>query len=627
MKKYLKRTFVAVASTILVLTTTSCNHYLDVAISTGQSEEYIFEDYTRALRYLDQLYYGMLPTWAGNGKFSGHGMMESATDMSEYSASYGVTNQSFNVGDWTNSSAANEIQIWSTCYKNIRKAWKMLDHVNDFSNEPFGRKETMKGECHFMLAYNYFELYRRYGGVPLVKSVLGLETDNQIPRATEDEVLEYILSELDLAQTLLPEEWNKSQYGRADWCWIKALRSRVLLYAASPLHNPDKDVEKWKAAADAAKDCIQYCESTGRHTLYPDYQRIFYGEYPDKVKEIIMFARNCGSSVSFTSSLINYEQATPGEGFEGQASNGPSQNLVDRYPVIVYDGEGNAIGCEDFDWNNPDHVKNMYKNRDPRFYYTILYNDAHWIKRNIETWFDGSGYGKDRDPKNEVFTKTGYYLRKYWPVACQWKNVPGSQILYGFYIRLAEIYLNYAEAMNEAYGPDEANGYLTALEAANKLRERLVLPPTDSIPNKTSDPHYYVRVERIGTGNGIYGNPDLPVLRNGVPGIKLTGMYNGVALSPKDEARERIHNERAIELAFEDQYFYDILRWKEGPQHIGNIVYGVNVQRKVDPVTQEVVYDYSRTKVDERVFQERMYHYPIPRTEVYNLGTEQNPGW
>ena len=109
------------------------------------------------------------------------------------------------------------------------------------------------------------------------------------------------------------------------------------------------------------------------------------------------------------------------------------------------------------------------------------------------------------------------------------------------------------------------------------------------------------------------------------------GFYKAVlSLLPQAglaEARDRIQNERVIELAFEDQYFYDILRWKEGPQHIGNIVYGVNVQRKVDPVTQEVVYDYSRTKVDERVFQERMYHYPIPRTEVYNLGTEQNPGW
>lgn len=612
MKKIIRYSIAAVVFAFMALTTISCEKFLDQAPSSEQDKEYIFQDYLRAQRYLDMMYYYM-PRIQANYKFDEYyGFLESATDMSEYTASYGATNRSFNVGNWKATAADTEVSdVWYRCYKQIRRAWMFLDNVDNFNNEPTGRKPLMKGECHFMVAYFYFELAKRYGGVPLVKTVLDLESDYKIPRSSFDETIAFIMSELDLAEELLPDWWSDEgsweDYGRATKTWCKALRSRVTLLVASPLHNPSGDAAKWKAAADAAKDCLDYCEAQGFHVLTTDWQNLFLRKTPSQNPELIVFKRAGTYATNFNTRMINYEQATPGDMFWGYGSNSPTQNFVDRFPVITYNELGVATGVEDFDWNNPDHVANIYKNRDPRFYYTVLYNGRMWINRAIETWRDGNTYGADRDPKNHLYSRTGYYLRKYWGRECKNKNNPGGCKTYPFYIRLAEMYFNYAEAMNELYGPDNGNGGMSAIEAINTVRARLICPPNNQIQNNQSDPYYYVLVERTE-------NPDFPVLPQGLPGLPA-GMS-------KEQAREKIQNERIIEFAFEDQYFYDILRWKRGPELIGGAIYGVDIVKSGD------TYSYNRIKVEDRIFDAgRMYLYPIPQDEVYNLGIEQNPGW
>ena len=608
--KYFNNIIIAALASLCLLTlATSCGKFLDEAPTSEQPKEYIFEDYLRANRYLSLLYYYMSPDWTGSGKFGGnYGMMESATDMAEYSAEYGVPNTSFNIGNWKNSNAKTETEIWFACYRQIRRAWMFLENADLFINGPEGRKPMMKGEAHFMLAYYYFELLKRYGGVPLVKETMNLESDYMIPRSSVEEIGEFIITELDEAQKLLPDAWDSEDFGRATKAWCMALRSRTTLYLASPLNNPSNDQAKWTRAIEAAKECIDYCESTGLHKLSTDWQNIFMRYTPDLISEIIVFRRVSLYNFNFNSKIINYEQASPGDDFWGNGSNGPSQNLVDRFPVIVFDADSNAVATEPFSWSNPEHVANMYLNRDPRFYYTVLYNDRMWIKRAIGTWRDGAAYGPDRDPKNQLYTKTGYYLRKFWPRECKDKNNPGSSRIFGFYIRLTEMYFNYAEAMNEVYGPDGKGTYgMTAVEAINKTRARLIYPDSETIANNSSDPFYYVKVERDE-------NPDLPVLPKGLPGMPA-GMT-------KDQAREQIRNERVIEFAFEDQYFYDLLRWREGEAHIGGTVYGVDVVKVGEN------FNYVRTQVEDRTFDPgRMYRYPIPQSEVYKLGIEQNPGW
>lgn len=586
----------------------SCEKFLNQAPNGEQTKEYIFEDYLRSQRYLDQLYYNMPNTWVKDGKFSTssttrYGFMESATDMAEYSATYGVANMSFNVGNWRSSYATEEIEnVWYTCYRQIRRAWMFLDNYKNFLNEPAGRKDLMQGECHFFLAYYYAELLKRYGGVPLVKKVLSLEDDYRIPRSTYDQVAQFVLDELTLAEGLLPDEWPTEDFGRATKAWCKALRTRVLLYWASPLNNPNGDVQKWKDAAAAAKDCIDYCETNGYHGLSNDWQGIFFSTDPQTNKEFVIFSRSTTYTHTFNTKLINYEQATPGDDFWGYGSNGPTQNFVDRFPVITFDGGGNAIGTEDFDWNNTEHVANIYKNRDPRFYYTVLYNDRKWITRKIETWHDGATYGKDMDPKNHLFTKTGYYLRKFWQRTCKSKQNPGSSKVFGFYLRFTELYFDYAEAMNEAYGPDSDGGLggMTAIQAINATRARLICAAGAAADKNTKE-------ERAE-------NPDFPVLPAGLPGLP-TGLS-------KDQARAKIQNERIIEFAFEDQYFYDILRWKRGEELIGGTIYGIDIIKSGES------FAYSKMWIEDREFDpKRMYRYPIPQSEVYNLGISQNEGW
>lgn len=617
MKYYIIRliTVVILAGTLL----SSCEKFLDQAPTGEESREYIFQDYLRAQRYLDLLYYYTPPLWTA-GFFSStsttrYGFLETATDMSEYTASYGAANNTFNVGNWLGTAASAEISRWDDIYPQIRRCNMFLENMNLFNNEPLydgvSRKETMKGEVHFFIAFYYFELLKRYGGVPLIKQVLELDSDIRIPRSSYDETRDYIIENLTLALPLLPDEWDPSQYGRVTKAAVLALRSRLLLYSASPLNNPSDDQARWLEAANAARDLIDYCEATGLHPLYHDYQNLFMRDYPENMPEIIMPRHRGSNTFTFTSNLIRYHQATPGEGFQGYASCSPTQNFVDRFEIIQFDAGGNPTGTVKFDWSNPEHVDNMYHNRDPRFYYTVIFNDQFWISRKIETWRDGTNYGKDINPKDHLFTRTGYYMRKYWPRELQSLLQPGSASISAFYFRYGEVLLNYAEAMNEVFGPDadglgRTTGEMTARDAVNMIRARLKCP-SDSDISGASDPYYRVLLER-------QWNPDFPVLPDGMPPVPA-------GLS-KTEFRERCRNERVIELSFETHYWFDILRWKKGPENIGGTIYGVDVVKSGSD------FIYTRKVVEQRYFDpQRMYLYPIPQREIYIMGIEQNPGW
>ncbi|MCK9347097.1 MAG: RagB/SusD family nutrient uptake outer membrane protein [Bacteroidales bacterium] len=601
---------------IITLIPFSCNKFLEQSPTGEQTKEFIFQDYLRAQRYMDNLYYNLPPLWETRTRIGGYGFLESATDMAEYTANYGTANTTFNVGDWKSGAASEEVSTpWKRGYDQLRICYMTLENLDQFNNEPKdesgnSRKLTMKGEIHFMIGFYYFDMLKRYGGLPLVKSILDLNSDLKIPRASYDETKDYIIENLDKAIELLPEIWSSDNFGRVTKIAAMALKSRVLLYAASPLNNQNGDKKRWLEAANAARDVIDICEKTNHHSLYHDYQNLFMRGYSEERPEIIMPKLIGTGTITFLSSIISYGQATPGEGFRGYGSNSPTQNFVDRFEVIVYDPEGNPIETEPFNWNNPDHVNNIYKNRDPRFYYTVIFNDLFWIKRKIETWRDGNTYGKDINPKDHLYTRTGYYMRKYWPRECQDYIQVGAATLSTFYIRFGEILLNYAECMNELYGPDKdelgREKKITAREAVNQIRARLVCPPSEEISG-TGHPYYRVKQERDA-------NPDFPVLKNGLPGIK-----KGLS---QDLMREKIHNERIIELCFEDHYLYDILRWMKGPELMGSPVYGVDIIKNGNNFT------YKRIKVEERVFDSsRMYLYPIPTNDVYSMSIQQNPGW
>lgn len=544
---------------------------LDREVVVGLQEEQVVESYEYTKNRITAIYEG-LPS--GFNPID-DAMLSSATDDAEFTLqSSGV--QRFNTGNWN--AISNPDDVWYDLYQSIFDANRFLetsDNVNldvyrldpsPSSQQVYANRlieiNRWKSEAMFLRAYFYFELVKRFGGVPILTKTYEIDDNyERIKRQSFDECIKFITDQCDLVASQLPSEgkYSLSNLGRATKGAALALKSRVLLYAASDLFNDpswaggysrpelisslngDRMV-KWKAAADAAKAVIDQPD----YSLSSSYGDLFY-TYQNT--EIIL-ARREGSSNYFE--RINYPI-----GYDlGRSGNKPSQNLVDAYEML--DGTK-------FNWENPAHTEDPYKNRDPRFYHTVLANDTIFKGRPIELWTGG------RDGKGtERASRTGYYLRKY--VNPNLNLLQGETSVHTWIlIRLAEIYLNYSEALNE-YDP---------------------------------------------------GNPDIKFYVDAVrarSGINMPPLPSGLSQS---EMRERIRNERRVELAFEGHRFWDVRRWLIAPENFGTPLQGVEITR-----LDSAVYDYQKINVETRVWEPKMYLYPIPQSEILQMiDWEQNPMW
>jgi hypothetical protein len=225
-----------------------------------------------------------------------------------------------------------------------------------------------------------------------------------------------------------------------------------------------------------------------------------------------------------------------------------------------------------FDWNNPAHAADPYANRDPRLLMSVIVNNSVWKGTNVQLW-EGGVNGKF------LFraSKTGYYLKKYVDETLNLLTGQTSAKQW-IYFRLSENYLNLAECMNEAFGPAVPDTFkITALQAVNTIRAR--------------------------TGVAM---PAIP------------------ASVTQTELRQRIRNERMVELAFEDHRYWDVRRWMIGPSTLGASIRGVRITRETTGA-----FKYAPYEVEKRVFQDKMYLYPIPQSEIIktNGSIIQNPGW
>ncbi|WP_236974582.1 RagB/SusD family nutrient uptake outer membrane protein [Membranihabitans maritimus] len=544
---------------------------LDREVVTTLQEDQVTESFEFTKNRINAVYEGLQSGFNPIGD----AMSSSATDDAEFTIESSSV-QRFNTGNWN--ALSNPDDKWYHYYRAIFNANRFLEtsdnvdlDVYRLDPSPSAQKvfanrlieiERWKAEAIFLRAYFYFELVKRYGGVPiLTRTYEAAEDYKDIQRATLDECISFITAQCDIAASRLPGEgdYSLSQLGRATSGAALALKSRVLLYAASDLFNdpswstgfvrPDliasqngQRREKWRAAADAAKEVIDLSE----YSLDSDYEELFH---TFNSSEIIL-ARREGSSNYFE--RINYPI-----GYDlGRSGNTPSQNLVDVYEMA--DGSS-------FDWGNPDHALNPYENRDPRLQYTVVTNGEVFRERPVELWTGGrDGQGTERA------SRTGYYLQKYVNGdlnLLQDETSVHTWIL----IRLGEIYLNYAEALNEC------------------------------------DP----------------GNPDIKEYVDAVrgrSGVEMPPLPEGLS---QEQMRERIRNERRVELAFEGYRFWDVRRWMKGAEYFGNPLQGVEVIRR-----DSAVYDYTPLVVEDRVWNQGMYLYPIPESEILQMsGWEQNPGW
>lgn len=559
--KFFRYVFVSMAVGS-AFTLCSCNDFLDREEDSFIDKTATFDSYNRTKQYLTYAY-SLLPE--GLNRFSGDALLGAATD----DACFAIESsniQQFNNGSWN--ALSNPDNVWDRYFAGIAKCCTLLEnsnHVNlDISRlDPAKRVEyennlkdirMWRAEAHFLRAYFNFELLKRYGPIPIIKSTLDINKDySDTPRPTMKEVVEFIANDCDIAADsleLTPWRNMNDAFGRATKGAALALKSRLLLYAASPLYvdfgdideaNKPSDATLWKAAADAAKAVIDL----NQYELAPAYDDLFKNDFQNK--EYIFVRRYPSNS--------DFEKSNFPVSYGGKGGTNPSQNLIDDYEML----DGTA-----FDWSDPVKAAHPFENRDERLLATVLMNGVLFKGKRVATYPGGA----DATP-NPNATKTGYYLRKFLNENVNIQTGGGSDGHVVPLFRLAEIYLNYAEALNE-YDPTNPDiaVYL------NKIRERVSLP-------------------------------DVP---------------SGLT---QEQMRTLIHHERRVELAFEEHRFWDVRRWKVASSTLGAPVKGVKI-------TQDDAgnFTYSPVQVEQRVFQPKMYWYPIPQSEVLKLHHwEQNKGW
>lgn len=340
--------------------------------------------------------------------------------------------------------------IWARSYRSIRECNYALSIINGLPLSA-GHKTRLIGELEFIRAFRYHDLIRNYGGVVLMgDKVTQLNSNLQDPslfnRASLAASIAYATAQLDDAASKLPLN-NSSTWalGRATKGAALAVKSRLLLYAASPLYN----VGTWANAAAAAKAVMDL----GKYSLdQGGYSQLFLNPNSNEIIFERLYYPN-------TAPHTRLEIANGPNGYDGWGGNTPLRNLVDDYEMD--NGKPISDPASGYDPQNP------YVNRDPRFYATILYNGAPYRNSTVQNYLPG-GKDSNQGPSNWNTSLTGYYLRKFmndaYPIDNPW-SVAGAQPW--IYFRYAEILLNYAEPENEAAGPDQS-----VYQAINAVRSR-----------------------------------------------------------------------------------------------------------------------------------------------------------
>ncbi|TKG97297.1 RagB/SusD family nutrient uptake outer membrane protein [Puteibacter caeruleilacunae] len=542
---------------------TGCDH-LDFDESVGEPKEYFYA-YMSTTNQLVNYHYSMLYQDFG---VVDEAMLDCATDDAEYVYSDSKI-QSFNDGSW--SAMKTRDDRWSISYNAIRsindflKTFAETDFskfkYNDTFDESFKKLESLPYEARLLRAIYLFDLAKRYGDIPMPLTVLTPDEANAIVPTSFDDVIDFIVDECDATAAELPWVYTAElgETGRVTKGVAMALKSRALLFAASKLHNSAGESSKWTLAAQAAKELID----EQQYELESNVAKNITNLVTSKSKELIMVRRNSDSN--------KFEKLNFPIGYEGGNTGVcPTQNLVDAFQTkngydVTLTSSGWVSNDSDFEENEP------FANRDPRMSKALLYNGQSFKGRAIEA-YEG---GLDGLPIQGA-SLTGYYLRKYLIEDLNLSpgiNEKGKH--HWIVFRYAEILLNYAEAMNEAYGPDytDATFTMSAVDALNLVR----------------------------------GRAEMPLVTAGLT---------------KEQFTTVLRRERRVEFAFEGMRFWDVRRWMIGNE-TQKAIYGAAITMNEDGETS-----YALKLIEERNWNEKMNLFPIPQQELYiNPNLEQNTGW
>lgn len=494
-------------------------------------------------------------------------------------------------------------RTWPLSWYAIRKANLALANI-DLLNDGVdaAQQDTMrqmiKGQALFFRGFFHFDLMRFWGGLPYIDTVLVATGDLKIPRLNFRETALRVAKDLDDAAALLPIKWDNTSVGkltlgnnptRITKIHALAFEGKDLLYAASPMMNEEStgsntyDVDLCKRAAGIFANVIDLCNQSGAYKMQSAATRTdnFW------VWSAGNAVRSGGTEVIMnpTVYIVGYPRWTTcrtSSPVEFTAGNNkvevPTNNYIKNY------GMANGLPIDDpasgYNPNDP------WTGRDPRFYTDIVYDGVQMVTSNAAGADQFAQlYNGGRHKLGVQGSVTGYYYKKWTPVGCNpWDNKWGNFQAYVPYMRLADVYLMYAEAVLQGYGTAQSSvpgSGLTAEDAVNRVRNR-------------------------------GGNLPLP---------NLTSAYT----SNKDKFMGEIIRERAVELAFESHRWFDLRRWNLGgdPKYINKTA--LDFDR--DPVTKKPINMKERVVVT-RVFDKKHNWLPfqVADTKKY-IGFQQNPGW
>ncbi|HLR91011.1 MAG TPA: RagB/SusD family nutrient uptake outer membrane protein [Balneolaceae bacterium] len=488
--------------------------------------------------------------------------------------------------------------LWAYNYDRIRDNnifLEQIDNVGDHVVDEETRRR-MKGEVHFFRAFHYHNLLRSYGGVPIVDKAYNLDDEMLVSRNSFEETVNFIVQDLERATELLPEVQPDKNGAGATKGAALALKTRVLLHAASDLYNKNPENElvgytsgdqqqRWRAAKTAAQEVMDL-------GLYELYNR--YPEDPSRNYGQIWLDNSDHEEAIMSRFFLSHRgddysiglRAGP-NGYHNWATNTPIQQFIDAFEM----SDGSK-----FDWNNPKHASAPYENRDPRFYATVSYDGAKWSERPatvrqyepnsiVQTFTSITIHEPDGSTRTRpgVDTRsgpvedwngswTGYHMIKAIDPNVQ-HHQETQEIPWRFF-RYAEVLLAFAEASIELGEEDDARW------AINQIRNRA-------------------------------GMPDI--------------VANG------DELKQKYRNERRIEMSYEDQRFWDIRRWMIAPEVMNENGKAIEIHVEATDEHDRSTYfnyQYSVYEWQERNWNDRMYFMPISLQELNrNSNLKQNPGY
>lgn len=605
-----------------------CEDFLDKSPNMGLSEDDVYKDYASMRGFMDRAYNFLDNFHSYQNCNNGRTHIGAISD--EFASLFNsAESKVVNSGNWLskegtdfeigNSSNGNGTSIWKA-YKGLRIVNRVIRDIDLVPGLTDGQRNELLGQSHFLRGWFYFQLIKRYGGMPVFDQLFVGDGDEDLPRKTYHESHDWMMTDIEKAVTMLPDVWDDNNTGRPNKVAAMAFKSMAQLYDASPLMQNDLasvqvmgyDKERAKLATKFANDVLKYIknhpETENRLMSKEEYTNIFYWKVPPYTQpEYLWYNRKQntpGANYNANEGFTRYVRAfwlsseyAQGTGNDAASYNAPTQNMVDLYEKEGDDGLYYPIAHPNAKYD----AQKPYEKRDPRFYNNILYPGNKWganasgAAQYITTYVDGNMY---KTVVNNNFTnkrqQTGYLCKKFiWEGEDQWKKLYGLNRVITVFIRVSQVYLDLAEASFEATGSATAKVEgcdYSALDAINVIRNR------------------------IGIGN--------------VP----AAIYN-------DEGafRQAIRRERAVELMFEDHRWWDIRRWMiahtlfaeqypiKGIQATPKNANHANVK---DKSTLEFTFRVIDVVPEERVFEMKNYWYPFSMNDAASLNNlTQNPGW